>query len=100
MSGEPRTTAVKPWYGVNAEGRMTGGKFCGVCKVVGLLVAIGALNWGLVGIFQVDVVARLLGDMTGPARAVYGLIGVAGLLKLVSIFKCCPCQRGTCETKP
>ena len=78
---------------------MTGGKCCGVCKVIGLLVGIGALNWGLVGIFQVDLVAKLLGEMTTPARVVYGLIGVAGLLKLISLVKCCPCNKGTCETK-
>ncbi len=79
---------------------MTGGKGCGVCKIVGLLVAIGAINWGLVGIFQVDLVAKLLGEMTGPARVVYGIIGVAGLIKLVSCFKCCPCSSGKgCETK-
>ena len=78
---------------------MTGGKGCGVCKLVGLLVGIGALNWGLVGIFQVDLVARLLGDMTTPARVVYGLIGVAGLLKLMSLVKCCPCSSSGCQTK-
>ncbi len=77
---------------------MTGGKGCGVCKIVGLLVVIGAINWGLVGIFQVDVVAKLLGEMTGPARVVYGLIGVAGLMKVVSFFKCCPCQK-SCDSK-
>ena len=78
---------------------MTSGKSCGVCKIVGLLVGIGALNWGLVGLFQVDLVARLLGEMTGPARAVYVLIGIAGLLKLVSLVKLCPCQGKGCETK-
>ncbi len=78
---------------------MTGGKSCGVCKVVGLLVGIGALNWGLVGVFGVDLVARLLGDMTTAARVVYGLIGLAGALKLVSLVKCCPCSAGKCETK-
>ncbi len=78
---------------------MTSGKSCGVCKIVGLLVGIGALNWGLVGIFQVDLVAKLLGIMTGPARIVYGIIGVAGLLKLLSLVKCCPCQREGCGTK-
>ena len=56
---------------------MSGGKCCGVCKLVGLLVGIGALNWGLVGLFQVDLVARFLGVMTTPARVVYGLIGLA-----------------------
>ncbi len=78
---------------------MTGGASCGVCKLVGLLVAIGAINWGLVGIFHVDLVARLLGEMSTPTRAVYGLIGVAGVLKVLSLFKCCPCQKGSCETK-
>ena len=78
---------------------MTGGKSCVVCKIVGLLVALGAINWGLVGIFQVDLVAKLLGEMSGPARVVYGIIGVAGLLKLLSLFKCCPCQKDGCETK-
>ena len=78
---------------------MTGGKACIVCKLIGVLVAIGAINWGLVGVLQVDLVARLLGDMTGPARVVYAVIGVAGLLKLVSLVKCCPCQKGSCATK-
>ena len=85
--------------GTNKEVGMTGGKSCVVCKVVGLLVAIGAINWGLVGIFQVDLVEKLLGLMTTPARIVYGLIGVAGVLKLLSLFKCCPCQKGSCGTK-
>ncbi len=79
---------------------MKGGKSCVVCQVVGVLVGIGALNWGLVGFFQFDLVAQLLGEMTGPARLVYGVIGIAGLLKLVSLVKCCPCQRGSCSERP
>jgi uncharacterized membrane protein YuzA (DUF378 family) len=79
---------------------MTGGKSgCGVCLVVGGLVLIGALNWGLVGLFQADLVRMLLGDMTVAARTVYALIGLAGVLKILSCFKCCPCQKGSCETK-
>lgn len=71
---------------------------CGVCKIVGLLVGLGALNWGLVGVIHLDLVARLLGSMTPAARVVYGLIGIAGVLKLVSLVKCCPCCRPSCET--
>ena len=71
---------------------MSGGKDCAVCKVVGVLVAIGAINWGLVGVVNIDLVARVLGSMTTGARVVYTLIGVAGLLKLVSLVKACPCQ--------
>lgn len=79
---------------------MSGGKCCGVCKLVGLLVAIGAINWGLVGILQLNLVERLLGVMTMPARIVYGVIGVAGLLKLVSFVKPCPCCKGSsCDSK-
>ena len=76
-----------------------GGKDCTICKIVGLLVGIGALNWGLVGLFQVDLVGKVLGSMTTGARVVYAVIGVAGLLKLISLVKCCPCQKGSCESK-
>ncbi len=77
---------------------MTGAKSCVGCKIVGLLVGIGALNWGLVGIFRVDAVAKLLGPMSTASRAVYALIGIAGLLKLISLVKCCPCQTKGCQT--
>ena len=78
---------------------MKDGKYCAICKVVGLLVGIGALNWGLIGLWRMDLVAKLLGDMTKPARIVYILIGLAGLLKLISLVKCCPCTKGSCATK-
>ena len=80
---------------------MTGGTGCGICKIVGLLAGLGALNWGLYGIFNLDLVARLLGEMTAGSKVVYGLIGVAGVLKILSLLKCCPCQRdgGSCEKK-
>ena len=70
---------------------MKNGKCCNVCQVVGLLAGVGALNWGLVAFFHMDLVAKVLGDMTTPAKIVYGLIGVAGLLKLISFVKPCPC---------
>ena len=78
---------------------MTGGKSCGVCKIVGLLVAIGAINWGLVGIFQFNLVETLLGSWPGVVKVVYGLVGIAGILKLLSLVKCCPCQKEGCEPK-
>jgi uncharacterized membrane protein YuzA (DUF378 family) len=50
--------------------------------VVGLiLVILGALNWGLVGLFQFDVIAVLCGGSSAFAsRVVYTIIGLAGLL--------------------
>jgi uncharacterized protein len=52
-------------------------KSCVVCKIVGLLVIIGALNWGLVGILDLNLVDKLLGSGTVISRVVYSLVGVA-----------------------
>jgi hypothetical protein len=46
-----------------------------------LLVVIGAVNWGLVGLFQFDLVAALFGGQTAPlSRVVYALVGLAGVV--------------------
>ncbi|HOZ56016.1 MAG: hypothetical protein BWY51_00055 [Parcubacteria group bacterium ADurb.Bin316] len=44
-----------------------------------VLVIVGALNWGLVGIFKFDLVAALFGDMSILSRTVYALVGVAAI---------------------
>ena len=78
---------------------MTGGKRCLVCKIVGGLVAIGAINWGLVGLFNYNLVESLLGAAPGLVKAVYALVGIAGVLAVLAFFKLCPCQKGACEPK-
>ena len=46
-----------------------------------VLVIVGAVNWGLVGIAQFDLVAALLGGVESPlSRVVYTLVGVSGLV--------------------
>lgn len=52
--------------------------------LVAALVVVGALNWGLVGALRFDLVATLLGDGTMAARAVYLLVGLAGLFQAFS----------------
>jgi len=44
-----------------------------------VLVIIGAVNWGLVGLFQFDLVAALFGPASGLSRLVYSLVGLAGI---------------------
>ena len=44
-----------------------------------LLVIIGAVNWGLIGFFQFDLVAALFGYMTAYSRVIYALVGISGL---------------------
>jgi uncharacterized membrane protein YuzA (DUF378 family) len=46
-----------------------------------LLVVVGAVNWGLVGVAQFDLVATLFGGSSAVlARVVYTLVGVSGLI--------------------
>lgn len=49
------------------------------------LTIIGAVNWGLIGIFRLDLVSLLFGNMTWISRIVYALVGLAGLY-LLSMF--------------
>lgn len=65
-------------------------KMCGVCKIVGVIAVIGALNWGLIGLFNINLVGRILGEMTIASRVVYILVGLSGVMLLVSFFKVCP----------
>lgn len=61
---------------------------CTGCKIVGALAIIGALNWGAIGVLQVNFVEQILGD--GLARVVYVLVGISGLMLLASYFIVCP----------
>lgn len=47
------------------------------------LVVIGALNWGLVGLFNYDLVAALFGPLSAISRAVYILVALSGLYLVV-----------------
>ena len=44
-----------------------------------ILLIVGALNWGLIALFEFDLVAWLFGTMTLLSKIVYGLVGIAGL---------------------
>ena len=72
---------------------------CVICKIITVLVSVGAINWGLVAFFQMDLVVRILGPENSASKIVYGLIAVAGLIKLATVFGfCCPCSKkeGSC----
>lgn len=52
-----------------------------------ILIIIGALNWGLIGLFQFDLVAGIFGSMSTFARIVYTLVGLAGLWGITLLFR-------------
>jgi uncharacterized membrane protein YuzA (DUF378 family) len=54
-------------------------------NLVVLLLIIGGLNWGLVGLMNLDLVQSLFGSMPSLVRAVYLLVGAAGVLALVPL---------------
>lgn len=54
----------------------------GLDYTVLILVAIGAVNWGLIGFFGLDLVAFICGSMTIISRIIYAVIGVCGLYSL------------------
>ena len=61
----------------------------GLHIVTFILLVVGGLNWLLVGAFNFDLVATLLGDMSAVSRVVYVLVGVSAVFELVTHKKNC-----------
>jgi uncharacterized membrane protein YuzA (DUF378 family) len=61
-----------------------------------ILILVGALNWGLWGFFQFDLVAWVAkGNVSPLARVIYSLVGLAGVWGLGFLSKCkaiCGCS--------
>jgi hypothetical protein len=52
-----------------------------------ILLIVGGVNWGLVGLLDVDLVAALFGDGSAVSRIVYILVGLAALWCLYTATK-------------
>jgi len=52
-----------------------------------ILIIIGGLNWGLVGIFNLDIVAKVFSSIPIIAKIVYILVGIAALYTIYFLFK-------------
>ena len=56
-----------------------------------ILSIIGCLNWGLIGLFQFDLVAWLFGSQAALlSRIVYTLVGLAGLCDITLLLRRMP----------
>lgn len=51
------------------------------------LLIIGGLNWGLVGLFNFNVVAALFGDMSALSRIIYVVVGLSALYSIYTSSK-------------
>lgn len=57
-------------------------------RIALLLAIIGGINWGLIGLFQFDLVASIFGGQDSIiSRIVYSLVGLASLIILSLLFK-------------
>lgn len=56
-------------------------------KIALFLTIIGALNWGLVGLFEFDLVASVFGGSTNiVSRVIYAIIAIAGIINIGLLF--------------
>ena len=57
-------------------------------KIALALIIVGALNWGLVGLFQFDLIATIFGSSENIiARIIYILVAISGLISIGLLFK-------------
>ena len=52
--------------------------------IVAALLVIGGLNWGLVGFFNFDLVASILGNMTLLSRIIYIVVGISAIYQVAN----------------
>lgn len=55
-------------------------------KVALIFTIIGAINWGLIGIFDFDLVATIFGDGSAFSRVIYTIVGICGLINIGLLF--------------
>ena len=55
-------------------------------KICLLLTIIGAINWGLIGIFDFNLVDTIFGMGSILSRIIYSLVGIAGLINIYLLF--------------
>ena len=55
-----------------------------------MLLVVGGLNWGLIGLFKFDLVARIFGEMSILARLVYIVVALSAVGILISALSTYP----------
>lgn len=50
-----------------------------------VLLIVGGLNWGLVGLFDFNLVSALFGEMSTLSRIVYGLVGLSAIYQIIPL---------------
>ena len=48
-----------------------------------ILIIIGAINWGLIGFFEFDLISYFFGTLTAVTRIIFAVVGIAGIYSLI-----------------
>ena len=56
-------------------------------KIALVLTIIGAINWGLIGLFNFNLVATIFGAEHIISRIIYVLVGIAGIINIALLFE-------------
>ena len=62
-----------------------------------VLTIVGALNWGLVGLFGFNLVAQIFGYMTIMSRIIYSLVGLSAIASGYFMYNCDRHRVDSCE---
>ena len=52
-----------------------------------ILIIIGAINWGLIGFFEFDLISYFFGTLTAVTRIIFAVVGIAGISSLILFWK-------------
>ncbi len=56
-------------------------------KITLVLIIIGAINWGMIGMFNIDIVALIFGEDSFLTNLVYSIVGICGLISFGILFE-------------
>ncbi|CAN5356969.1 hypothetical protein BH10PAT1_BH10PAT1_5420 [soil metagenome] len=70
----------------SSSSKSTKMKMSSLMMVSWVLVTVGALNWGLVGLLNVNLVEWLLGAWPALVQVVYILVGLSGVYSVWGMF--------------
>lgn len=51
-------------------------------KILLVVTIIGAVNWGLIGLFDINLVATIFGSQSIMSKIIYSLVGICGLVNI------------------
>ena len=56
-------------------------------KICLVITIIGAVNWGLIGLFDFNLVSSIFGAESALSRVVYTIVGITGLINIGILFE-------------